>query len=128
MTRERSSPKTKRVLLTPEERAERKFYTGLRSALRRLWAWYSPARKAALLAAKTSDGWRCAACKKLFKVIDVAVDHVSPCGSLKTVEDIQPFVKRLVVGVDGLQVLCSADHKTKTLAERLARNKEKKCL
>lgn len=53
---------------------------------------------------------------------DVAVDHKEPCGSLKSVADIEPFVRRLIVGPEGLQVLCKANcHAAKTLAERKAR-------
>ena len=114
-----------RLVLTDDQRRERKFWTGLRSALRRLWMWYSPERREALAAARINKAeWRCAECGKGFKQKDVAVDHVVPCGSLKGLEDLEGFVRRLLVKAAGLQVLCKElCHQKKTDSERQARRK-----
>jgi len=46
---------------------------------------------------------------------EIQVDHVEPCGSLKTFEDLPGFVRRLFCEADGLQVLCKANcHRRKT--------------
>lgn len=114
-----------RTKLSPAEQAERKFYSGLRSALRRLWMWYSPERKAALHAARGKLGTQCAECAKWFKQKDVAVDHVTPCGSLKGPADIPGFVERL--RSPKLQVLCKdVCHAAKTLAERKQRKEARR--
>lgn len=110
-----------RPSLTPEQRAERKFWTSLRSACRRLWLWYSPARKQAWEGAKTGGGWRCAECEGTFKGKDCAVDHIVPAGTLKCFDDVGPFLTRLMVGSNGLQVLCDECHKAKTAEERKRR-------
>lgn len=107
-----------RLILTPAQRAERKFWSGLRSALRRLWLWYSPARKAVWAAAKTEKGWKCAVCGGVFKGKNCAVDHIVPCGTLKCIEDVGPFIGRLMVSAWGLQVICKTCHDAKSKAER----------
>lgn len=114
-----------RLQLTDDQRRERKFWTGLRSALRRLWMWYSAERKEALASARINKSeWRCAECGQGFKLKDVAVDHVVPCGSLKSLGDVESFIQRLRVHAAGLQVLCKEKcHQKKTDLERQSRRK-----
>ena len=57
--------------------------------------------------------YQCSQCKKLFKGTEVQVDHIEPCGSLKSFDDLAGFAERLFVETDGLQVLCSKCHKEK---------------
>jgi 5-methylcytosine-specific restriction endonuclease McrA len=83
--------------------------------------WYSPARKQAWLTAKGSAGWRCANCSRVFKGKDMAVDHIIPVGSLRCYDDIGQFLQRLMIGAEGLQVLCEECHTAKTAAERQQR-------
>ncbi len=62
--------------------------------------------------------YKCANCLELFDGKQVAIDHVQPCGTLKSKEDIATFVENLFCEVDNLQVLCSTCHDIKTLSER----------
>lgn len=52
---------------------------------------------------------------------EIHVDHVIPCGSLKSLDDVRGFVERLFVEADGLRVLCEQCH-----AERKATDSEEK--
>jgi 5-methylcytosine-specific restriction endonuclease McrA len=67
---------------------------------------------------RTKWVYRCAVCGNYFKSTEVSVDHIVPAGKLSSYEDMAGFAERLFVGVDGLQVLCTADHSAKTLKER----------
>jgi len=60
----------------------------------------------------------CAVCGTSLKLNEVKVDHVIPCGSLKEWKDIEGFIRRLFVSVDGLQCLCKDCHDRKTKEER----------
>jgi len=62
--------------------------------------------------------WACAHCDALFAATGVEVDHLVPAGSLRSDEDLVPFVNRLFCAKDGLQVLCKSCHKTKTQLEK----------
>ena len=67
---------------------------------------------------KTRWECQCAKCKGSFPSAQVEVDHIIPAGSLTCYEDIQPFIERLFVPKDKLQVLCKVCHRKKTNAER----------
>lgn len=62
--------------------------------------------------------YMCNECKLHYQQKEVQVDHIIPLGALKRYEDLPGFVERLFVGVEGLQVLCSTCHQTKTNKER----------
>lgn len=97
---------------------EKRFWSFLRSLLRRGFQKW-PNKWQALSNAKLRRGvYQCASCKLEFKNKEVAVDHIEPCGSLSQPEDVWPFVERLFCGLEGLQVLCTSCHKLKTLRER----------
>ena len=102
------------------------FWSFLRSGLRSKHQKYPP-RYAVLAAAKRpseSDNKRlkwefqCNECKLWHPQKNISVDHIIPCGSLKSYEDLPGFVQRLFVGVDGLQCLCSECHAKKTLKDK----------
>lgn len=65
--------------------------------------------------------YQCAVCGNWFPQKNVSVDHITPVGTLRSLEDLPGFVDRLFVGVDKLQVLCDNDHLAKTQEERNAR-------
>jgi len=66
--------------------------------------------------------YECACCHEWFPEKHVQADHKEPAGSMKTFDDIGPFVRRLLFcGVGGLQVLCDTCHNKKTQAERAER-------
>lgn len=54
--------------------------------------------------------YRCERCHKLFKGTEVECHHKIPCGSCKSFEDIGPFIKRLLVEIDGWEILCEECH------------------
>lgn len=111
-----------------------KYWAGIRSALRRTFRFnWLPAKQALENARRKYTGpnklqkWEflCASCG-LFKIRkDVELDHVVPCGSLRTLSDVGPFLVRLhPEDVSAYQVICKTCHKIKTAEERLARKAE----
>jgi 5-methylcytosine-specific restriction endonuclease McrA len=60
--------------------------------------------------------YQCALCGGWFKGKETQVDHIVPCGTLKSFEDLAPFVRRLFCEADGLQVVCKPCHAEKTNA------------
>jgi len=61
----------------------------------------------------------CEACKHWFKGDEVQADHITPCGSLKSLDDLPGWLERLTPeGTDAFQVLCRDCHKAKTKGER----------
>lgn len=62
--------------------------------------------------------FQCSVCKKWHKQTDVEVDHIEPCGSLKSFEDLPGFVERMFCGKEGLRVVCSPCHKAITKEAR----------
>lgn len=116
---------------------EAKYWAFLRSALRSAYNKW-PAKWAVLKEAKRpytgqskQQKWefQCAGCGKWFKQKDVSVDHMIPAGALSCYEDLVPFVTKLFVGVEGLQVLCTKQcHAVKTAEERNASKEAKEKL
>lgn len=62
--------------------------------------------------------YQCAECTKWFKQQDVQVDHITPCGSLRSYGDLPLFVERLFCEPEDMQVLCKGCHQQKTNEER----------
>lgn len=104
---------------------EARFWQFIRSGLRMLWQkwpvkWQvlEEARRPSTLGDKRVKWeYQCKSCKGWFLGKDVQVDHIVPAGSLKRLEDLAPFVSKLLVEKDGLQVLCSTCHDKKTREE-----------
>ena len=127
----KATTKRKSVKRTPphpewEAWSSAQYWSFLRSGLRSKHQRYPP-RYAVLDAAKRpseSDNKRlkwefqCNECKLWHQQKNVSVDHIIPCGSLKSYEDLPGFVQRLFVGVAGLQVLCKKCHDAKTLKDK----------
>lgn len=42
------------------------------------------------------------------------MDHIEPCGSLRSFDDVGGFVSRLFCEVEGLRVLCVGCHNART--------------
>ena len=94
----------------------------IRSKLRQTWLWYwTPAKEAKAAAKLDGGGYLCSACGGVFASSSVQVDHIVPCGSLKSDADLVTFVARLFAPADQYQVLCKACHQAKTNAERESR-------
>lgn len=110
---------------------EARYWSGIRSGLRRLFRFnWEPAKTALLNARRSYKGpnkqqkweFECAWCHNWFIRKDIELDHVVPCGSLKCLEDVGPFLSRLhPESPDEYAVLCKSCHAEKTEAEREAK-------
>jgi hypothetical protein len=101
------------------EWTEAAFWGFIRSGLRQLSRRWPPLVRHALNEAKRkseSDNKRlkwefqCERCEGWFARKDVEVDHIEPCGSLKSFTDLSVFADRLFCESNGLRVLCSECH------------------
>ena len=62
--------------------------------------------------------YQCDQCKGWFRGDETEVDHIVPCGSLKSFEDLGPFAERLFCEADGFRVLCKVKcHSKKTRSQ-----------
>ena len=103
-----------------------RYFSFIRSALRRAWMKYPLKHKVLNSASRPYRGtdrrrkkeYQCNVCRGWFKGTDVSVDHIEPCGSLKTFEDLPKFVSTLFCEESNLQCICSACHSVKTKRER----------
>lgn len=121
--------KTNRV---PKTRAtntwtEAAFMGFLRSGLRRMSRRWPPLVAHAVNAVRRKSQsenkrlkweFQCSTCKEWHARKDIEVDHIEPCGSLRTLGDIQGFVERLFCEIEGLRVSCTACHKKRHDAEK----------
>lgn len=108
----------------------------MRSKLRSAFTRYPPKFDALASARRKYVGknkaqkweYQCELCTGWFKQTDVNVDHIIPCGPLKSWEDLPGFCERLFCSVDGLRVLCLTCHKriTKEQREETARENASK--
>lgn len=104
-----------------------RFFGFLRSGLRRMYSRWPPKYKAMAKAKRDYKGegrqkyeYKCNKCNKYHPQKNVEVDHLTPCGSLSSYEDLPGFVERLFVSEDKLQILCKPCHKEITAAQRAA--------
>lgn len=111
---------------------EAQYWGAIRSGLRRLFRFnWHPAKQAWESARRPYVGpnkaqkweFKCAGCGGWFIKKQVELDHIEPCGSLRCLEDIGDFLRRLHPEyVGAYQVLCKPKcHPAKTKAEREAR-------
>ena len=104
------------------------FWAFIRSGLRAKHSRWAP-RYAVLASAKRpykgknarqKFEYKCAVCKKYFLQREVEVDHLIPCGSLRSYEDLPGFVERMFVEEEGYRVVCKPCHLTITKESKLA--------
>lgn len=123
-------PKTHRV---PRTRAggtmtESQFWGFIRSGLRSKSQRWPPRFHILNKNKRTTKGkrhryeYQCDECKEWFKQTDIQVDHVIPCGSLRSFDDLPEFTERLFCEEEGLRLLCKGCHQIKTNEERDAKN------
>lgn len=62
--------------------------------------------------------YQCSICKLWFPKKGVEVDHIIPCGSLKSAEDVGPFLERMLCEKEGLRVVCGPCHEKVTNQQR----------
>ena len=98
-----------------------RFWGWIRAILRKGWLRWPP-RYQVLADAKhySPDGWRwkCSECGEGFKNKDVEVDHITPVGTLRDVQDLPTFVSNLFVAPDKLRVVCKPCHKRITHGDK----------
>ena len=73
---------------------------------------------------KNPDGmvWaaECKQCGILTRQTNCEVDHLIPSGSLRTIDDIKPFVERLAfINDDDLEIVCKPCHRIRSYADRM---------
>ena len=100
----------------------------IRSALRRLSRFWKPAQ-AALDAAhrpyvgpnkRAKHEYQCGGCNNWYLRKEVEINHIVPCGSLKSYADVPSFLERLFCeDVAGYTILCKAVcHKAETAEQK----------
>ena len=110
--------------------SEARYFSFIRSLLRRGFMRYPvkfQVKNEASRPYKGSDKrrkkeYQCAVCDGWFADKEVAVDHIVPCGSLKTYEDLPKFVATLFCEKENLQIICNTCHQQKSNREREERN------
>lgn len=103
---------------------EARYFSFIRSALRSAFTRWPVKFDVMNKNRRTVEGkrhryeYQCAECGEWFQAKEVQVDHIEPCGSLKTFEDLPKFTSTLFCEEDNLQVICKPCHKIKTAEER----------
>lgn len=104
---------------------ESQFFGMIRSALRRLSIRWRPRndylnsiRRPKENGGRSKFEYPCTICKEWFIRAHIEVDHLIECGSLKSFDDIGPFVKRLLCEKEGFRCLCKSCHKIITNEQR----------
>lgn len=118
-------PKTARVARTRAggEWSEAQFFAFIRSGLRQMsrrWpplvrqVWMESRRPYVGLNKRQKWEHQCSICSGWYKRADMEADHIIPCGSLKSWDDLVGFTQRLLVEVEGVQRLCARCHQART--------------
>jgi hypothetical protein len=117
-------PKTNRVPRTRAggEWTEAAFWQFIRSGLRKLSQRWPPMHKAVESRKRPNQSsnkkfkweYQCDRCQQWFYLKQVERDHIIPCGSLTSFDDIGPFVERMLCEIDGWGVLCVKCHRKRT--------------
>lgn len=108
------------------EWTQAKFWAFVRSGLRSTFSRWPPKYKAKAAARRDYKGpnkrqkseYQCAICKNWFPDKETEMDHILPCGSLKSFEELAGFLERLACGIEGYRCLCKTCHKRRTQEER----------
>ena len=103
-----------------------KFWSFIRSGLRAKFTRCPPqsmlyaAAKRTLKKKKGNQKfeYQCAMCQNWFKMKEVEVDHILPCGSLRKGSDLAGFTKRMFCSQEHLRILCTPCHKVHTRENR----------
>lgn len=109
------------------EWTEAAFWGFIRSGLRQMSCrWPPKASIAAQRARRPSQSdnkrqkweYQCSMCSGWFPAKQIEIDHVVPCGSLKSLDDLPGFVDRLFCEPAGLRVLCEECHANVTRGDK----------
>lgn len=104
---------------------EAQYWSKVRGAFRKAFAYWKPAQLAMKAAecgtrinpktGKDRKIYRCAICGEADYPEEMQIDHVDPCGSLRSLEDLAPFLDKLTCeDTDQFQVLHKTCHQAKT--------------
>lgn len=117
--RRKTTAKKVKKIRVPRTRAgetwtEARYFQFIRTTLRAASVKWQPIVQCALNARRKYTGqnkaqkweYQCAVCGRWFLRTKMQVDHIEPCGSIKSYEDIGPFCQRLFCEIDGLRMLC----------------------
>jgi hypothetical protein len=100
---------------------EAMYWSAVRSGLRNTFRWWGPMQQC-LRNAKRGNLYECAMCGQRFKRTEVEIDHITPVGSLRSLQDLAGFVERLTPeDVAAFQVACKPCHLSKTTADTKGR-------
>lgn len=120
-------PKTNRVERTRagKQWTEAQFWQFIRSGLRKLSVRWPPANEALKKSRRQYIGenkrmkweYQCNICKQWYPQRQVLKDHIIPCGSCRSYQEVASFVKNLLVEIDGYQIVCEQCHQIKTNQE-----------
>lgn len=123
--------KAKRRTSVPRPRCggkwtEARFFGFIRSTLRAASRRWDPLAKQVFLNSRrpytgtdnrTKWEYECAGCNQWFPAKQINVDHLVPCGTLRSYSDLPGFVERLFCEVDGLRLLCETCHEKRHAEE-----------
>lgn len=116
----------KRIVVKPRNAGtltESAYFSKIRSTLRNGFRWWLPMQQALKNASRKSQSlnkrlkfeYKCNHCNNWFPRKNVEIDHIKPVGSLRTWEDVVPFIQRLTPeDVNAYQILCKPCHLVKT--------------
>jgi len=99
-----------------------KIKSGLRTTARRLWLYYSEERKLCIANSKNGKLYKCNICKICYKLKEMAVDHLIPCGKFNSFIGFGYWLERLFCSVDNLQLVCHQCHAEKTIIDKREMN------
>lgn len=113
---------------------EAEYWGKVRSALRKAFAYWKPAQaaeKKAECGTRTNPAtgrqkkvYRCAICGDVDFRETMQIDHIDPCGSLRSSEDLAPFLARLTCEDTAMyQLIHKTCHQEKTNRVRNAKEK-----
>jgi O6-methylguanine-DNA--protein-cysteine methyltransferase len=113
---------------------ESEYFGKIRSSLRRGFMYWKPGILALENASRKYTGenkrikkeYKCSGCGEYFQRKLVHIEHKIPCGSLRTFDDIVPFIQRLTTeDLTAFHIMCHTCHQVKTSFERTERKNKK---
>lgn len=98
------------------EWTEARFWAFIRSALRKAHTRWPPAcelmkeGRRAVVGKRHKWEHQCSMCEQWVPQKDIEKDHIVPCGSCRTFEEVAQFADRLFSPKDGYRKLCKSCH------------------
>jgi len=104
---------------------EAEYWSKVRNTLRKAFAYWKPAQEALKQAefgtrtnpktGRQKKVYRCALCGEVDFIEEMQIDHIDPCGALRSAEEVAPFLERLTCEDSSkYQLLHKACHQAKT--------------